>query len=74
MALVLAVVAGGDVLDLEGVPAVPSRYQLVPVLVNEPVQPDEQNVLVRVSHPRNLQNSIIPFINTLYFVTQILIA
>ena len=46
LALVLAVVAGGDVLDLEGVPAMPSRYQLVPVLMNEPVQPDKQNVLV----------------------------
>ena len=54
MALVLPVVFGCDVFDFECVLSVSARDQLVPVLVDEPVQTDEKNVLVGIADPRNL--------------------
>ena len=54
MALILPVVFGCDVFDFECVLPVSARDQLVPVLVNEPVQSDEKNVLVRIADPRDL--------------------
>ena len=54
MALILPVVFGCDVFDFECVLSVSAWDQLVPVLVNEPVQSDEKNVLVRIADPRDL--------------------